>query len=69
MYKVEYTRLALMPDGSKGNISQGDNVAYMNCIITEIDQRLNDALSAPANKKRYIALINNIKRIQGHIVI
>lgn len=65
MYKVTYEMLAIMDDGSKGNISQGSGVAYMEAGIAAIPVLLNNYL---ANKKR-VAVISNIQKIKGYCII
>lgn len=67
MYKVKYTKLALMPDGSKGNISQGNDIAYMQCNISEIDAIL--SFNLKRNEKKYHPVIKSIEKIEGQIVI
>ena len=65
MYKVKYTKLAIMKDGTIGNISQGGDTAYMDCGLKNIEALLtNDLL----DKKR-CPVINNIEKINGHVVI
>ncbi len=69
MYKVSYTKLAIMAEDEIGNISQGNNIAYMDCDIELIPPRLRDNLSDKKSIKRYHPIINNIEKIKGHIVI
>ena len=68
MYKINYTKLAIMEDGSTGNISQGKGTAYMVCPISDIENKLIKDLAHTANEKKYYPLIITISAIDGHMV-
>ena len=66
MYKVEYEYVSIMSDGTLGNICQGNNVAYMDCDLSEIEDNLEGYLR---NKEKPISpIISSVKKIPGHIV-
>ncbi len=65
MYKVTYSKIAIMNDGSHGNISQGDDTAYLSCLIEDIPAKLENDLKP---KRRY-PIIKTIVKVVGHIVI
>jgi len=69
IFKVDYTKLALMKDGSTGNIPQGTGIAYMNCELHEIEKILSVKLGNPVNKHRFAPIIEHISLIKGDIVI
>ncbi len=65
MYKVNYYTLALMPDGTSGNINMGNGTAYMEAPIEKIPILLDDHLSS----KKRIGIITEIKKIEGECII
>ena len=69
MYKVNYAKLAIMSDGGVGNISQGNDIAYMDCDIELIPPRLRSHLLGTGEEKKYFPFRISIKWIDGHIVI
>lgn len=69
MYRVNYAKLALMKNGTTGNISQGDDVAYMNCSLGLVEKRLEMYLSHDNRKKKYVPVIRSVERIPGHLVL
>lgn len=68
MYQVEYTRLALLGDGKPGNVSQGDDVSYMDCEIEHIEAMLRNELNREERTHKYYPVVNKITKIKGHIV-
>ena len=66
MFKVEYSRLALMPDGSAGNVKQGNDIAYTETDLVSIPVELGKYLKSKGNK--YTFIINKITLINGHLV-
>jgi len=66
MYKVEYDTVAIMNDGSLGNISQGKDVAYMDCHLSQIDDDLQGFLRNQEKPKSPV--INNVVRVKGHLI-
>lgn len=64
MYQVEYTKLAIGKDGEVGNISQGKGIAYMDCLIDQIQSRL----EADIEKDKKWPCVDKVTRIKGHIV-
>ena len=69
MYLIKYTKLAILKNNDIGNISQGDSVAYMDCSIEQIENKLKIYLSEKARVKKYYPIINEIIKVDGHIVI
>jgi hypothetical protein len=69
MYKIKYTKLAIVNDGTSGNIPQGVATAYMDCELEHLEARLRNDLSDERKIKRFYPDINNIEKIDGHIVI
>lgn len=67
MFKVGYDTVAIMPDGSTGNLSQGKGIAYMQCELKEIDNTLKDYLGDRENPLHPI--VGNIERVEGEIVL
>ena len=65
MYKVKYTKLAIMNDKTTGNISQGEGIAYVDCSFENIETLLKDDLL----NKRKCPVINSVEKINGHVVI
>lgn len=65
VYKVEYYTLALMSDGTNGNINMGNGVAYMQMPIEKIPTILNDHLDS----KKRIGVVTNIKKVAGECII
>jgi len=61
MYRVKFDKLAVMPDGSFGNISQGNDVCYTDspCGLLE------DTINAHLNKQ--ICVINEVVNIPGFV--
>ncbi len=68
MYIVKYTKLAIMKDGTRGNISQGDETAYIDCEFEDIRTKLKAYLLRSERAKKNWPLINTVKKIKGHIV-
>ncbi len=68
MYKVKYTKVALLPDGTRGNVSQGVDYAYIDCLTGYIEGKISHHLSEKAYPKKYYPIIESIERIPGHIV-
>lgn len=66
MYKVEYDTVAIMPDGSKGNISQGKRVAYMQCSLSSMSDILKAHLVE--GKKPLFPKVIKIDSIEGEII-
>lgn len=64
MFRVTYSKLAIMPAGGIGNISQGTDVAFMDCDFAIIK----DVLNAHLLDKHYVAVIETVDRVGGHIV-
>lgn len=50
MYIVTFDKLAIAKDGTVGNVSQGQGMAYMNCSLTDIEVVLSDRLAAEKTK-------------------
>lgn len=65
MFKVEYSRLAVLPDGSIGNVNQGNDVAYIDTSLEAIPQSLDNHLFEHGNKYKHV--INKVTLIKGHI--
>lgn len=68
MYKVKYTKIAVMKDGTAGNISQGDDIAYVDCNINNIEEKLQEFLQDKKKPRQYFPTINVIQRIGGHLI-
>jgi hypothetical protein len=68
MYKVQYTKLAKMNDGTVGNISQGVGFAYMDCTLSEIEAKLQADLMAEEKRHKYFPSVDSVTQIDGHIV-
>lgn len=60
-YKVEYYKLALMGDGTHGNIIQGSGTAYTDEPIERIPTLINDYLK----KENRVSVVTNIERVKG----
>lgn len=76
MYKINYTKFFIRPDGDIGNISQGTDVAYMDCRLDLIEINLIISLECDKedhnghiNEKGYYPVIDNVEKIDGHIVV
>ena len=67
MYKVEYDTVAIMPDGTKGNVSQGKGIAYMKCSLTAMSDILRAHLEE--GEKPLSPIVVKIDMIQGEIVL
>jgi hypothetical protein len=65
MYKVNYYTLALMTDGTNGNINMGNGIAYMQAPIEKIPTLLNDHLDG----KKRIGIVTEIKKVEGECII
>ena len=66
MYKVKYTPLKLMSDGSVGNVPQdSDKILYTDLSIDKISSKLNESLATVG----LAACIISIDAISGHILI
>jgi len=65
MYKVNYYTLALMNDGTNGNINMGNGIAYMQAPIEKIPTLLNDHLDS----KKRIGIVTEIKKVEGECII
>ena len=65
MYKVNYYTLALMTDGTNGNINMGNGIAYMQAPIEKIPTLLNDHLDS----KKRIGIVTKIKKVKGECII
>lgn len=65
MYKVNYYTLALMSDGTNGNINMGNGIAYMQAPIEKIPTLLNDHLDV----KKRIGIVTNIEKVEGECII
>jgi hypothetical protein len=65
MYKVKYYTLALMADGTNGNINMGNGVAYMQMNIEDIPKLLNDHLDS----KKRMGVVTNIEKIDGECIV
>ena len=65
MYKVNYYTLALMTDGTNGNINMGNGIAYMQAPIEKIPTLLNDYLDT----KKRIGIVTEIKKVEGECII
>jgi hypothetical protein len=63
-YKVKYYKLALMKDGTNGNINQGQGVIFTDAPIEQIPTILNDHLQ----EKKRIGVITNIESISGECI-
>ena len=68
MYKVYYQKIAILNDGSKGNISFGKDVAYVDCDFGDIKSLLEEYLLRRTVKNKEHPLINKVKYIKGHIL-
>ena len=70
LYRVKYTKLAIMKDGNIGNNPQGDGVAYMDCDINEITDILKKYLGGhhKTKKSKFYPIINSIQRLDGDII-
>jgi len=66
IYKVNYDRFTIMPDGSIGNVSQGIRVAYMNCHIDAIENKLQKALKK--QKKNFYPVVETVTQLPGEII-
>lgn len=60
-YKVKYYTLAIMPDGTPGNIKQGGGQFFTDAAINDIPQMLNKYLE----QKKLIGVIESINNVQG----
>ena len=63
-YKVETKKLAKMEDGNIGNISQGQEIFYVDCEINLIEDIINDYL----NGLDQVCFIKNVSYIDGIIL-
>jgi hypothetical protein len=63
MYKIKFTKFSFV-DGEKGNVPQGNDEAYCDCSINEIELNLNMMLA----EKEMFSVIENIERVKGFIV-
>lgn len=68
MYKIFYTKLAIGKDFSVGNVSQGQDVAYMDCEFEDLGPRLKLYLRDKAQGGKFFPVIDNVAKIKGHIV-
>jgi len=64
IYRVTYYTLAIMPDGTNGNVKQGHGIAYINNVISNIPDILNRHL-AP---KKLTGVILSIEKTEGEII-
>ena len=73
MWKVKYDTVATMADEGFGNISQGTDVAYMECDLDVVEIRLEQYFIAKANdagKSRPLhPIVTSVEKVDGHIVI
>ncbi|WP_283640103.1 hypothetical protein [Mesonia mobilis] len=60
-YKVDYIKLAIMPDGTTGNINQGGGVFYTDENIEKIPELVNKVLE----KQKRKAIIQKITKLEG----
>ena len=65
MFKVEYSKLAVLPDGSIGNINQGNDIAYIDSDLENVPQLLSNYLFE--NGDKYTHIINKVTNVKGHI--
>lgn len=65
MYKVNYYTLAIMPDGTNGNLNMGSGIAYMQAPIEKIPSLLNKHLES----KERIGVATEIRKIEGECII
>ena len=65
LYKVDYYTLAICKDKSIGNIKQFSDIWYTMKPIEILEEELNKVLELK-HTRRYVSVITNIKKIQGH---
>lgn len=63
-YKVTYNTVAIMNNGTYGNISQGKGVIYTDADISEIETAINEYLQ-PSKR---VAIIEKIETVQGSLL-
>jgi hypothetical protein len=61
-HKVEYQTLAIMKDGTFGNINQGNGTIYTDAFIEQIPNLLNEYLVP----KKLIGIIKKIESVKGN---
>lgn len=64
LYKVYYSTVAILQDGTIGNLKQGGNTLFTNHPIEEIQGVINDFLKP----KKLVAVIHSIERLSGHVI-
>lgn len=62
-YKVKYTTLAILQDGTNGNIPQGSQTIYTDWDIPEIKSKID--LHYTIIGLKYTAVIDSIERVEG----
>lgn len=63
-YKVDYYTLALMKDGTAGNIKQGTGTVYTDNDIELIPLTLNEHLRS----KKRIGVVTKIEEVEGECI-
>lgn len=64
MYKVEFTKIALKSDGTKGSISQGKGTCYTDTPI----EMIKVSIDAELKSRDMVSVINDIKLIKGFVI-
>lgn len=64
MYKVEYFTLALMEDGTSGNIHQGRGVCYTDLELADVESALNRYLKT----RRRCGVVTRVEKVDGHVI-
>jgi len=57
-----------MEDGTHGNMSQGKDVAYIECRFEDIKKVLQDHLCGPLYTIKRHPVIINAEHIKGHVI-
>lgn len=59
MYRVKFNKLAIMPDGSTGNISQGADICYTDSPCGALENTINSHL------KKQVCVIEEVVNVRG----
>jgi hypothetical protein len=62
-YKVRYTTLAILKDGTTGNIPQSSDTIYTDWDIPDIKKKID--LHYEILDKKLVAVIDSIERVEG----
>lgn len=67
MYKVDYYTLAVCGDGAIGNVMQYSDTWYTDQDIEVIPKELQRVIDIIRGDGKYVPIIQNISRIEGHL--